>query len=83
MGDWKEVNRCTECGKIYECGIPRICKKCGVVLGTNDSFMRLLFGKNLLIRTNKCEKVIARRRFFGWQIRKTATYENISGSHTT
>lgn len=34
MSDYKKVSRCKECGEIYPKGIPYICRKCGVTIGT-------------------------------------------------
>lgn len=69
MSKWQEVKRCKECGKIYDSGIPEICKKCGVRLGTASAFMAL-FGQRQVLRTNKCESVVARRTLFGWKVRE-------------
>lgn len=77
MGNWKKVKRCLECGKIYENGIPSVCKKCGTILGTKNMLIQLILGSDYLIQTDSCETVIARRRLYGWQIRKAVTHENI------
>ena len=69
MGRWVEVFRCKECGKIFKDKIPSLCPKCGEHLCRSDGFMLLIWGGRLR-DPNKCEKVVARRRIFGWQIRQ-------------
>jgi len=78
MGNWKKVKRCLECGKIYENGIPDVCKKCGAVLVTENMLIRMILGSDYLLQTDRCETVIARRRLFRWQIREEVTHESIS-----
>lgn len=69
MGKWQEVKRCKECGKIYSDTVPEICVKCGARLGTVSAFMAL-FGQRQVLRTNRCESVIAKRTAFGWKVRE-------------
>lgn len=69
MAKWQEVRRCKECGKVYDGPIPEICVKCGVRLGTVSAFMAL-FGQRQVLRTDKCETVIAKKTLFGWKIRQ-------------
>lgn len=68
MNKWKEVMRCKACGKVYDGPIPEICVKCGTRLGTVSAFMAL-FGQRQVLRTDKCELVIAKRTPLGWKIR--------------
>lgn len=68
MRDYKEVARCRNCGKIYEHGIPYICSKCGVELGTPTPMILQMMGSKAVTLTENCEKVIARKRMFRWEV---------------
>lgn len=68
--EWKKVNRCRECGKIYEKGIPYICRKCGAEIGRPTSLIAQALGGGPVTLTEKCEKVIAKRGLFGWKVRE-------------
>lgn len=70
MSEYKEVCRCKECGEIYDKGIPYICRKCGVRIGTSTPLVMQMLGHGEVTLTEKCEKVIAKKVLFGWKIRK-------------
>ncbi len=80
MGYFREVARCKKCGKIYQNGIPIFCYKCGTKLGEEFPtipFPTSYFGimvnelnQGKLKLTDNCEKVIARRKLFGWEIKE-------------
>lgn len=80
MGKFKELIRCKKCGKIYENGIPIICYKCGVELGEEPisiPFPTSYFGlmvnemnKGKLKITDNCERIVARRKLFHWEIKE-------------
>lgn len=74
MSEWKEVKRCKECGKVYDKGIPEICVKCGARFGTASAFMAL-FGQRRVLRSSKCETVVAKRTLFGWKVREAVEDE--------
>jgi len=68
MGKWIEVFRCKFCGKIYKfIDIPCICEKCGERLG-------ILFGSIFFRNYKNCEKAIARKILFWWQVKDIETY---------
>lgn len=69
MGDYKEVCRCRECGRIYENGIPYICKGCGAKIGTPTAIIFQAMGHGSVTLTDKCEKVIAKKTILGWKVR--------------
>ena len=64
MMEWKKVNRCKECGKIYEKGLPYICRKCGAEISRPTSLLVQALGGGAVTLTEKCEKVIAKRCLF-------------------
>lgn len=71
MGGFKKVNRCKKCGKIYPHGLPLICKRCGAEIAREPTANELIFNHSLqfkVILTKNAEKVIARRRFFKWEV---------------
>lgn len=80
MGKFREAVRCKSCGKIYQDGIPVFCNKCGVKLGEEFPtipFPTSYFGMMLkelnegkLKITDNCEKVVAKRKLFGWKIKE-------------
>jgi hypothetical protein len=67
---WKRVRRCKECGRIYESGIPYICKKCGAEIGRPTPALVQALGGEPVMLTDKCETVIARKELFGWKVRE-------------
>jgi len=67
MGKWIEVFRCRHCGKIYKSDIPCICEKCGERLGS-------LYGTIFFRNIRNCEKAIARKIVFWWQVKDIETY---------
>lgn len=69
MGEWKEVCRCRDCGRIYPNGIPYICKVCGARIGKATSILTQAFGGGEVTLTDKCEKAVARKKLFGWEVR--------------
>lgn len=71
MGDWKKVCRCKECGEIYPKGIPLICRKCGTEIGITTPAILQMLGQGEVTLTKKCEKVIAKRGFFGWKVKES------------
>lgn len=75
--DWKKVNRCRECGKIYEKGIPYICRKCGAEIGRPTSLLVQAIGGGPVTLTGKSEKVIAKRCLFGWRVRESEAIEQV------
>lgn len=80
MGKFKEVAQCKKCGKIYQNGIPIFCYKCGSELREElptipfpTSYFGLMVNekaKGKLRLTDNCEKVIARRKMFRWEIKE-------------
>lgn len=70
MSYYKEVCRCVNCGKIYSNGVPTICYKCGVELGSTNEFSKFFLGEERIVLNENCEKVIAKRTIFGWKIKK-------------
>lgn len=69
MDGYREVSRCKECGKIYENGIPYICKKCGTKIGTETPIIVQALGYKKVTLTDNCEKVIAKKTLFGWKVK--------------
>lgn len=69
MDGYREVFRCKECGKIYENGIPYICKKCGTEIGTETPIIFQALGHKKVTLTDNCEKVIAKKTLFGWKVK--------------
>lgn len=69
MGNYIRVSRCKVCGKIYDNGIPYICRKCGTEIGTQTPIIFQALGDGEVTLTDKCEKVIAKRTLFGWKIK--------------
>lgn len=67
MSKYREVRRCKECGKIYSQNVPEICSKCGAELAYRSMF-DLMTG--LRSFTDKCEKVVARRKLLRWEIKE-------------
>ena len=70
MGKYKSVSRCKKCGKIYSHGIPYICFKCGTEIGTETPTILKAMGYRDVTLTDNCEKVIAKKTFLGWKIKK-------------
>lgn len=68
---WKIVKRCKECGRVYENGIPYICKKCGAEIGRPTPMLIQAIGGEPITLTDKCEKVVARKGLLGWKIRES------------
>lgn len=73
MSYFKEVCRCVNCKKVYPDGIPTLCHKCGTKLGKKSVFGKLIFGEDRVEFNENCEKVIAKRTFFGWKVKEDAT----------
>lgn len=69
MSNWKEVCRCKDCGRVYPESIPYICKVCGARIGKESSILTQALGGGPVTLTDKCEKVIARKKLFGWEVR--------------
>ena len=67
---YMKVCRCKECGKIYPNGIPYICKGCGAEIGIPTPMLLQALGQGEVTLTDKCEKVIAKKSFFGWKVRR-------------
>ena len=70
MGKYKSVSRCKKCGKIYQCGIPYICGKCGTEIGTETPTILKSMGYGGVTLTDNCEKVIAKKTLLGWKIKE-------------
>jgi predicted nucleic acid-binding Zn-ribbon protein len=68
---WREVYRCTECGKIYQDEIPYICKKCGTEIGETTPYIFQVMGFREVLPTDRCEMTVAKRTLFGWKVRKS------------
>lgn len=80
MSSYKEVYRCKDCGKIFDTvnagllNAVEICPKCGARLGRispMSSALAPLTGGDGFIMSSHCERVIARKRLFRWQVRPT------------
>lgn len=71
MSGFKKVNRCKKCGKIYPHNLPLICKRCGTEIAREPTATELIFNHSLQFKvflTDNAEKVIARRKFFKWEV---------------
>ena len=71
MGGFKKVSRCKKCGKIYPHNLPLICRKCGAEIARKPTTIELAFKPALqfvVFLTDNAEKVIARRKFFKWEV---------------
>jgi hypothetical protein len=78
MSGYQMVSRCKECGKIYPNGIPYICSKCGVEIGTPTPMLLQALGHGEVTLTDKCEKVVAKKGLFGWKVREEIKYADVS-----
>ena len=72
MSQWQRVNRCKECGRISKG--KEFCK-CGAVM-LSQSVLAVLTHNNMMTITDHCEVVVARRRFFKWEVKEA--YKNDS-----
>lgn len=60
--------RCNHCGKIYRlysCGMPKYCKKCGNHI---TDFQSTIIKDTLTIKN--ATKIVAKRTLFGWKERE-------------
>ena len=78
MFEYQMVSRCKECGKIYSNGIPYICEKCGVEIGTPTPVFLQALGHGAVTLTDKCERVVAKKGLFGWKVREEIKYADVS-----
>lgn len=69
MANWKNVYRCKECGKVFEKEVPFICSKCGTEMRKEPTLLEEILGMSFLLNTDKCEKVIAKRKLFKWVVK--------------
>jgi len=67
--NWVEGTRCDNCGKVYKRYlIPKLCKKCGVELYSQDLIQSLL---GTITFTKYVKEVAIRRRgLFKWEIKE-------------
>lgn len=66
MSSWTKVSRCKNCGKIYEYGIPEICRKCGTNISTRNIALKFLGIDRCMIPTSNLEDIVAKRKWFKW-----------------